>query len=89
VTCRELVEFLMAYVDGELSEAERTEFHSHLAQCPPCVAYLKTYELTIRLTKRAMECQQHAPPEPCPEELVRAILAARAAAGGTDRRQWT
>jgi anti-sigma factor RsiW len=50
------------------------EFERHLAVCPSCVAYLKTYEQTILLAKAAAD--DPVPPD-VPDSLVRAILAAR------------
>jgi anti-sigma factor RsiW len=81
MTCREFVEFLMQYVSGELSPAERTVFEEHMAECPECVAYLRTYEQTIRLEKAAFADPARPVPDEVPEDLVRAILAARSAAG--------
>ena len=51
MTCRELTEFLIDYVDGTLSPDERARFDGHLARCPDCVTYLRNYEATIRLGK--------------------------------------
>ena len=78
MTCRELIEFLHDYLSGELPEAERVEFERHLGLCVACRNYLQTYEQTIRLGKAA--CAGPHPP-PMPEELVAAILAARARRG--------
>jgi anti-sigma factor RsiW len=76
VTCRDVIEFLMDYCDGELPDGERALFEAHLANCPDCVAYLKSYEETVRLEREAFE-----PPGEMPEGLVRAILAARKRGG--------
>jgi anti-sigma factor RsiW len=79
MTCREILDFLMRYLDGELSDVERQAFEAHLFVCPPCVAYLDTYKQAVRLGRLAAQDEQ----DPCqsvPEELVRAILAARARA---------
>ena len=46
---------------------------SHLAECPDCVNYLQSYLATIRLEEAAFA----EPAEVVPEDLVRAILAAR------------
>src|SRR6478609_5619248 len=51
MTCQEVAEFLMEYLDGRLSEPERRCFEEHLGECPECVAYLETYQETIRLGK--------------------------------------
>jgi anti-sigma factor RsiW len=77
MTCRELVEFLMDYLDGQLSEPERMCFEEHLGECPDCVAYLATYREAIRLGKEACTAGNDSIPTDVPEELVRAILAAR------------
>lgn len=77
LTCRELVDFLMAYLDGELPERERAGFEAHLAECEDCVRYLGSYEATVRLERRAFEAPDSAVPDEVPEELVTAILAVR------------
>ena len=77
MTCRELVEFLMDYLDGQLSEPERVCFEEHLGECPDCVAYLATDQETIRLGKEACTAGDDALPPDVPEDLVRAVLAAR------------
>jgi anti-sigma factor RsiW len=77
LTCREFVEFLMAYQSGELPPARRAVFEEHLGECPDCVNYLRSYEQTVRIGKVACGCEDQ-PPADAPEELIRAILAARA-----------
>lgn len=75
MTCRELVAFLMEYLDGALSDPVRRLFEEHLAECPDCVAYLDSYRAAIRLGQDACRDAAVAPPD----DLVRAVLAARAA----------
>jgi anti-sigma factor RsiW len=77
MTCSEFTEFLDAYLSGEISPAERAEFQRHLDACKHCVDYLATYEKTVKLGKAAFEKPDREVPEKVPEELVRAILAAR------------
>ena len=77
MTCRELIGFLADYLSGELPAEERRLFEEHLADCPDCVAYLETYEATIRLGKDAFPGVQDRGCADAPEELVVAILAAR------------
>lgn len=78
MTCREFVEFLMRYLDGELDTEVRASFEEHLGTCPPCVTYLDTYRETVRLGKQVLCDPPDAPvPEDVPEALVDAIRAAR------------
>jgi anti-sigma factor RsiW len=77
LSCRDVVDFLMAYDDGELGPAERAAFDAHVAICPDCVAYLASYRASVRLGRRAFADERRAAAEEVPEELVRAILAAR------------
>ncbi len=77
MTCREFIDFLMQYLGGELTEAERAQFDAHLAECPSCVSYMRTYEATIKLGKGAF-CHPDEPvPSDVPKQLVEAILSAR------------
>jgi len=77
MTCRELVEFLSAYLAGELAAEEQARFDGHLAECPDCVRYLRSYEETMAVAKGAFAHPGDPVPADVPEELVRAILAAR------------
>ena len=86
MTCRELIEFLMAYLDGELPEEQRRSFDAHLEICPACVAYLKTYEETIQLGKTVCHELDEPVPDCVPDELVQAILTARAQLGPPRRK---
>jgi anti-sigma factor RsiW len=77
LNCRELIEFLAAYLDEELAREERAAFDRHLAICPYCRDYLATYRQTIHLGRRALAAEA-ALLEEVPRELLNAILAARA-----------
>lgn len=77
LSCREFVEFLDDYSSGVLGEPRRDEFNVHLSMCPSCVAYMQTYQETIRLGKAVLQRSDDAVPDTVPEGLVRAILAAR------------
>lgn len=77
MTCRELIDFLMDYQSGGLAPPVKSAFDEHLALCPPCVAYLRTYEETVKLGRGACADPDDEVPDGVPEELVRAILDAR------------
>jgi anti-sigma factor RsiW len=77
MTCREFIDFLMEYLSGGLSANEWAEFEQHLAECPDCAAYLRSYEETIKLGKAVFADPDAPVPQDVPEELVQAILASR------------
>jgi anti-sigma factor RsiW len=82
MNCREFTEFLHEYLFDQLPVRERAEFEKHLAECPWCVAYLDSYQKTIALEQAAFAGAEDAPPPAdAPEELIQAILRARAYAG--------
>jgi anti-sigma factor RsiW len=76
VTCRELADFIVDYLNGDLAPSVKTAFEYHLSLCPNCVNYLATYQATIELGRRAFAGDDD-PSLQMPEELVRAILASR------------
>ncbi|MCC7069913.1 MAG: zf-HC2 domain-containing protein [Deltaproteobacteria bacterium] len=41
--CRQLVGLLGDYVDEQLPDEVRAAFDDHIAQCAPCVAFLRQY----------------------------------------------
>jgi anti-sigma factor RsiW len=78
MTCREFVDFLMAYLDEELPAEQRAVFERHIRQCPPCGVYLDQYKQTVDVGRQVCRADDAAPPD-APEELIQAILAARRA----------
>jgi predicted anti-sigma-YlaC factor YlaD len=72
MTCREVIGFLMEYLDDALAPAERAEFEKHLVICRSCVAYLRTYQQTVK-----MEIATRIEEVTIPEELVTAIMSSR------------
>lgn len=78
MTCREVTEFLMAYLDGELDPAVRAGFERHMGVCPSCVAFLESYKRTVTLGQEACGCDHaDAGVQAIPQGLIDAILAAR------------
>ncbi len=66
-----ILEYLDSYLDATLDEALVMEFEKHLASCPACVAYLRTYAKTRELVGRGAEVRM-------PQEmgtLIRQLLA--------------
>jgi anti-sigma factor RsiW len=77
VTCREFADFIGEYLSGELDVSVLARFERHLELCVNCRRYLRSYEETVKLGRRAFDDLDAMLPPQVPEELVRAILAAR------------
>lgn len=74
MNCREVIEFLMDYVEGDLPADQLATFEAHMNACECCVRYMECYRKAVELGRKACaDC------EPVPEALIRAILAARQA----------
>jgi len=76
MTCRQLVDFLAEYVADGLEVSERTAFEAHLADCPACDEYVRSYRDTIALVKDAAARDDEAAVAAMPPELIHAILDA-------------
>jgi len=61
-TCKESIDLLLDYLDGTMSDEQARHLEEHLAACPPCIDFLKTYRATPSLCRRALQKQM-------PEEL--------------------
>jgi Putative zinc-finger len=81
LTCREIAEFLLGYLERDLDEQVLTEFDAHLNHCPPCEHYLEGYRETVELVRRCgkAECDGSNKPKWAapPEDLIQAILRAK------------
>lgn len=77
MTCRELADFIDDYLGGDLPPDVRSAFEHHLTLCPACVRYIAAYRTTVDLNRRAFGGADAAEASDAPEDLVKAILAAR------------
>ncbi len=80
ISCRDLVAMLCDYVSDELPPERRDQVDQHVTCCPSCAAYLQSYSLVVRLTRRL-------PAAPLPNGMAQRLAAAlaaqqRPAAGG-------
>ncbi|MGE3288683.1 MAG: anti-sigma factor [Pseudonocardia sp.] len=69
VACRELVELVTEYLEDALPRDEAAAVEAHLADCPPCRAYLAQMRATIAVTGTVDV-------ETLPEEVVEGLLRA-------------
>ncbi len=77
MTCQAFADFIADYLDDVLPSEVKTEFKRHLSVCRNCLAYLRTYEATVRLGLRAFDDPDEPVSSEVPEELVQAVLRAR------------
>ncbi len=61
MTCKDLVDLLSEYVDGELDRATARRLEQHLRGCVECTAFLNTFRKTRAMTREAAEAAM--PPE--------------------------
>ena len=73
ISCHQLIEFCLDYVDGALPDEEQVNFRRHLAQCPDCVTFFETYRKTPELSRDALSAQIPA----SVKESVRSYLLSR------------
>ena len=52
MTCREFAELLDDFVSGDLPADKRQLADGHLQECPPCIVFLNTYQLTILISRK-------------------------------------
>ena len=78
LACKELVELITPYLDGELSSEQRTRIDAHLATCDGCVNALEQMRETIRVTGTLTDEQI---PEPEREALRSVFRSWRQEAG--------
>ena len=74
LTCRKVEEFLMAYLDKELSFWTRLRFNFHLLICSDCSSYLQEYKNTIALGKRLFNTPEEIAEGRVPEQILHAII---------------
>jgi anti-sigma factor (TIGR02949 family) len=61
-SCKECVDVLRAYLDGEMTPEDEAHLKAHLGDCPPCVDFVEQYRATPGLCKKALAAKM-------PEEL--------------------
>ena len=77
ITCREFEEFVLSYLDGELTPKQNRVFKMHLSLCRECREYLNAYQTSIELSKQLLREPSMPVPDEAPEDLIKAILAAK------------
>lgn len=77
LTCREFEEFVLAYLDGELTQKQLTRFNLHLRICRECRDYMAAYQRALDINKAVLGASEEPVPDDVPDDLIKAILEAR------------
>jgi anti-sigma factor RsiW len=51
ITCEQVTALLIDYVAGDLDPATSLVLEQHVQNCPDCIAFLRTYRESIRLSR--------------------------------------
>ena len=74
VDCRETIEWLYHFLDGELTEEVRVKIEVHLESCPPC-GDIVAFEAQLRRVI-ATRCQENLP-DKLRERIAEALMTAQ------------
>jgi len=77
ITCVEFESFILNYLENSLPARQRRVFELHLKVCRECREYLAAYNTTVGVAKRTLTDGETDPKSDVPEDLIKAILAAR------------
>lgn len=53
-TCKDSIDSLVHFLDGELSPEDEAHLQEHLGGCPPCVDFVNTYRATSGMCRKAL-----------------------------------
>lgn len=77
MTCKDLIESLADYLEGDLATADRERVGGHLEACPRCAEYLDSYRKVIAASRLAAETTEEASPPDLPSRLIDALARSR------------
>ena len=55
ICCKECLDLLHDYLEGELSPNMSASLEEHFADCPPCIAFVNTYKSTTNICRSALK----------------------------------
>jgi anti-sigma factor RsiW len=54
ISCQQLIEYCLDYIEGDLPDEEQVRFRRHLGQCPDCVTFFETYRRTPEVSRAVL-----------------------------------
>ncbi len=55
--CKDSIDLLLEYLDGDVSGEVKTHLEEHFKGCSPCEEFLKQYKTTGTLCRRALKAK--------------------------------
>lgn len=77
LTCRQVEQFLMDYLEGNVTLWTWCKFRYHLFICEDCRRYLQDYRNAVALDRRIFENPDDEAAGIVPDEILEAILKVR------------
>jgi anti-sigma factor RsiW len=77
LTCKEFDDFMVDYLDGELTVWQKFMCWLHVKMCRECAHFIQQYQKVIKLGRSAFDTPDDPVPDSVPEELIEAALAHR------------
>jgi len=73
ISCQQLIDFCLDYIEGALPQDEQARFKTHLARCRDCLIFFETYQKTPEISREALATQI----PPSVRDSVRSFLRSR------------
>jgi len=54
ICCKECIDLLYDYLEGNLNSETTTSLEEHFQDCPPCISFLKTYQKTTNICRESL-----------------------------------
>lgn len=54
ICCKECLDLLSDYLDGELDPQISSSLEEHFQDCPPCIAFLNTFKTSTNLCRETI-----------------------------------
>ena len=77
LTCKEFDDFMVDYLDGDLTAWQKFMCWLHVKMCRECAHFIQQYQKVIKLGRSAFDTPDDPVPDSVPEELIEAALTHR------------
>lgn len=84
--CMKMFAALSEYLDGELPARSCREVERHMANCPPCLAYLETLRTTAAACRKYGDLKSLEPPKEFVSRLRAKIASSARSPKGSKRK---